>query len=286
MQPTAANTRAAGLDKFYTRSDIARQCIREIADWHQWSLVVEPSAGNGSFLANIPVANTIGLDIAPEHPEVLRTDFFAYVPPPPAILGRVLVIGNPPFGKGGSLAIRFFNHAATFAHTIAFIVPRTFRRISVQNKLCMAFRLASDTELPVRPCCFEPPMLAKCCFQIWQKCPADLPRQPVILSTVHADWTFLPFGPLDDKKQPTPPANADFAIRAYGGRCGEIRVANLQTLRPKSWHWIQARRPVADLLAVFGQLDYSVSRDTARQNSIGRAEVGQLYAAFVAANLK
>ena len=134
MQPNAANTRVAGLDKFYTRPDIARQCIREIADWHQWSLVVEPSAGNGSFLANIHAATKIGLDIAPEHPDVLRADFFEYVPP---VSTRILVIGNPPFGKGGSLAIRFFNHAATFAHTIAFIVPRTFRRISVQNKLCM-----------------------------------------------------------------------------------------------------------------------------------------------------
>lgn len=282
MRPNAANTRATGLDKFYTRPAVAAQCIREIADWQQWSLVVEPSAGNGSFLANIPTANKIDMDIAPEHPDILRADFFTYVPPP-AGLGRILVIGNPPFGKSGSLAVRFFNHAATFAHTIAFIVPRTFRRISVQNKLCMQFRLVSDTELPTRPCCFEPPMMAKCCFQIWQKCPADVPRRSIILPTVHADWTFLPFGPLDDKKQPTPPVNADFAIRAYGGRCGEICVANLHVLRPKSWHWIQARRPIPDLIDVFRQLDYRVSLDTARQNSIGRGELVQLYAEFVAA---
>jgi hypothetical protein len=118
-------------------------------------------------------------------------------------------------------------------------------------------------------------MMAKCCFQIWEK--RTDPRVAVELATTHRDWEFLSFGPKDERGQPTPPVGADFAIRAYGGKCGEIVATGLTTLRPKSWHWIRAKIDVGLLMERFAALDYSVSRDTARQNSIGRGEVVRLY---------
>ena len=132
-----------------------------------------------------------------------------------------------------------------------------------------------DEEIPIRPCSFHPPMMAKCCFQIWEKRPED--RALVKLSTTHADWDFLPYGPLDKKGQPTPPKGADFVILAYGGKCGSIVQTNLDTLRPKSWHWIKAKINVSVLIERFTSLDYSLSKDTARQNSIGRGELVKLY---------
>ena len=48
-----------GLDKFYTKPDIALKCISKIKNWDNWDLVIEPSAGNGSFYNNIPVSNKI-----------------------------------------------------------------------------------------------------------------------------------------------------------------------------------------------------------------------------------
>jgi hypothetical protein len=101
----------------------------------------------------------------------------------------------------------------------------------------------------------------------------------VTLATTHPDWEFLPFGPNDATGQPTPPEGADFAIRAYGGKCGELQTTHLHALRPKSWHWIRATTTVdpRTLQDRFASLDYSVSLDTARQNSIGRGELVQLY---------
>lgn len=118
-------------------------------------------------------------------------------------------------------------------------------------------------------------MTAKCCFQIWEK--RSVIRSKVELQTTHPHWEFLPFGPKDSNNQPTPPNNADFALKAYGGKCGEIVTDNLNTLRPKSWHWIKSNIPVKDLISNFKQLDYTLSLDTARQNSIGRGELVQLY---------
>ena len=264
------------MDKFYTKPEIVDICLDKIDkfyDWREWDMIIEPSAGNGNFYLRIPSNNKIGLDIAPEHESIIQMDFLDYNPN--LKHQKILVVGNPPFGRVSSMAIKFFNHAAVWANVIAFIVPRTFRRVSVQNRLDLHFHLKYDMEIPLTPCAFEPPMMAKCCFQIWEK--SDELREVNELTTVHEDWNFLQMGPKDENDQPTPPQGADFAIRAYGGKCGEIRDVELETLRPKSWHWIKSNIDIDVLKERFKKLDYSVSVDTARQNSIGRAELVNLY---------
>ena len=274
--PTTGEVREAGLDKFYTIPAISEKCLTTIGakyDWNKWDLVVEPSAGNGSFLSKIPTDKKVGVDIAPEHVDIIKKDFFEYEPP--SGVSDILVVGNPPFGRVSSLAVRFFNHSAQWCNVIAFIIPKTFRRVSVQNRLHRKFHLVHDDEIPSDPCSFSPPMQVKCCFQIWEKRVED--RDLVKLSTTHADWDFLPHGPLDNRGQPTPPKGADFAILAYGGNCGKIVETGLDTLRPKSWHWIKAKISVPSLIERFSSLDYYLSKDTARQNSLGRGELVKLY---------
>lgn len=276
----AKDVREEGLDKFYTLPSYSKKCIDkvfEMYDISKWDLIVEPSAGNGSFLNQINCDKKIGIDISPEGPNIIEQDFLDYTPPRDK--PNILVIGNPPFGKVSSLAIKFFNHSAKWANVIAFIIPRTFRRISVQNKLCSDFHLVYDEEVPNNPCCFSPPMMAKCCFQIWEK--RTTKRGIVELPTKHKDWDFLSFGPNDTQGQPTPPLGADFALRAYGGKIGEIKTEHLDELRPKSWHWIKANIDKKSLISIFNQLDYSNSLNTARQNSMGRGEFVRLYSEFV-----
>ena len=280
IEEDSKTVREQGLDKFYTIPVIVDKCIQTIGkkyDWANWDLIVEPSAGNGSFLFKLPSVKKIGIDISPDHPDILKQDFFTYIPN--HVKTNILVIGNPPFGKISSLAIQFFNHAAKWANVIAFIVPRTFRRISVQNKLDLQFHLTLDEEIPTSPCSFTPPMMAKCCFQIWER--KDVAREPVKLPTKHKDWEFLKLGPLGQNGQPTPPTGADFALHAYGSNCGEIKKENLETLHPKSWHWIKSNIPVEILIGRFQQLDYSISLNTARQNSIGKGELVSLYSDFL-----
>lgn len=268
--------RNEGLDKFYTIPIIAEKCLHTIEtkyDWNNWDLVIEPSAGNGSFLERIPTSNKIGLDISPEHKDIILQDYFTYEPPNDK--KNILVVGNPPFGKVSSLAIKFFNHSAKRASVIAFIIPKTFRRISVQNRLDNKFHLIHDEDIPSEPCSFNPPMQVKCCFQIWEK--QSIERTLVKLTTTHPDWDFVPFGSLDAKGQPTPPTEADFTLLAYGGKCGNIKTTGLDKLRPKSWHWIKSKINTTLLIERFESLDYSLSKNTARQNSIGRGELVKLY---------
>ena len=283
---SVVDVRKEGLDKFYTEPRYAKRCIEKVWELYEKSevgLVVEPSAGNGSFFSQMEHPNVIGIDIAPEDSNIIEMDFFDYTPE--ALReGKIMVVGNPPFGKVSSVAIKFFNHSAEWADIIAFIIPRTFRRPSVQNKLDARFHLVYDDDTPTKPCSFHPPMSAKCCFQIWERRPD---RRPLVeLPTKHEHWDFMAFGPLDVNGQPTPPKGANFAMRAYGGKVGEIKKEGLDELRPKSWHWIRSKIPTEQLINTFTELDYSGSSNTARQNSMGRGELVRLYDDFINSKLK
>lgn len=262
------------LDKFYTIPSVSKKCLSSIElfyldktqpkyNWNDF-YVIEPSAGNASFYNQIPTDKKIGIDISPEHDNIIKQDFFTYNPPI-NLNCKIMVVGNPPFGRVSSLAVRFFNYASKWADVIAFILPRTFRRVSIKNKLNSNFHLIHDEDIPTIPCSFSPKMMAKCCFQIWEKRTTIRPK--IELPKRHDDFTF------------TNQTSADFAIRAYGGKCGQIKTDNLTDpkLCSKSWHWIKANIDKDILIDRFKQLDYSLSHDTARQNSIGRGELIKLY---------
>ena len=203
-----------------------------------FDIILEPSAGKGAFYDLIEPHKRKGIDLDPKHPEVTKMDYFDYVPKKNK---RYLVVGNPPFGTQSSIAIMFMNKSCEFADCVAFIIPRTFKRVSIQNRLSMGFKLLYCKDLPLKPCCFTPEMGAKCCFQIWVRITEGEPcRTRVVLAKTHRDFTFLKLGKPDDTKQPTPPVGADFAMKAYGSNCGVLQNDNLETLRPKSWHWIKS----------------------------------------------
>lgn len=280
--------RKDGLDKFYTNDWYSKQCINKVFqlyDKNDFDLIIEPSCGNGSFFKQIHSKNKIGIDIEPDLIEsdnkIIKQNYLEFNLDNK--YKNVLVIGNPPFGKISSLAVKFFNHSASFSNVnqIAFIIPRTFRKVSVKNKLNTLFHLVYDEDTPTNPCCFTPKMNVKCCFQIWIRKSEKEKREILKLPTVHKDWEFLHLGEKDEKNQPTPPKDADFVIRAYGGKVGEIQEKNLEILRPKSWHWIKSNINKKDLINNFNSLNYQTSVNTARQNSIGKAELVDLYTKFI-----
>jgi len=127
---------------FFTAPHLAARCVKLLdarCKMKSYDLVVEPSAGDGVFLTLLPEDRRVGIDVAPGHPEVLCGDFLAWQPPVSA--GRILTIGNPPFGQRASLALAFIEHAATFSDTIAFILPRSFNKYTFMNRVPRYFHL-------------------------------------------------------------------------------------------------------------------------------------------------
>lgn len=110
-------------DQFFTPSSVAEHCWKVFnekipIDGYTF---IEPSAGDGSFLKLLP-QGSIGLDIEPRAEGIVKQDYLSWTPPPK----KYIVIGNPPFGLRGHLALKFINHSAEFADYVAFILPQLF----------------------------------------------------------------------------------------------------------------------------------------------------------------
>lgn len=119
-------------DAFFTNRDVAKHCIRQfekICKQQGISLdgftFVEPSAGEGCFYdyINADDADKIGIDIDPKRDDFIETDFLKWYP---ESQGKYVVIGNPPFGHRGALALAFINRSLLFAELVAFILPMSF----------------------------------------------------------------------------------------------------------------------------------------------------------------
>ena len=163
------------IDKFYTKDAVAEALIHKITTFididYQNDLVIEPSAGNGSFVPFIKniCNNYIFIDIKPEHPEIMPQDFLKYFPHSNTF-NKIHIVGNPPFGRQSSLAIKFIRHSAKFCHTISFILPKSFKKDSMRNKVPLDFHLIHEREIPETSFLLNnKPYGVPCIFQIWEK---------------------------------------------------------------------------------------------------------------------
>lgn len=164
-------------DKFYTNDDIADYCFTRAVDmtgYYGSSPLVEPSAGGGAFVRAFQkhgFDKFEAYDIAPESDGIIRQDFLC--------LDRgydgSLCVGNPPFGHRSKLAIEFFNKCAEFSDAIAFVIPVTFDKWSVQSKLDGDFKLISSKRLPDESFNENGRTYSiRCLFQIWVRAGSKL----------------------------------------------------------------------------------------------------------------
>ena len=142
------------LDQFYTKPEVAIACWQHFTETLSTLnlrlddlFFVEPAAGTGAFYELLPLKRRFGMDLVPKCDDVKPQDFFK-VTDFPSAPGDTAVIGNPPFGKRGKLAIDFFNHAAHLADIVAFIVPVNFRKFTTHKQLNPSMRFISKLTLP------------------------------------------------------------------------------------------------------------------------------------------
>lgn len=164
------------IDKYYTKSIIVDQCIELVKtnlNILENDLIIEPSAGNGSFIKKIKELsnNCIFYDLEPENDEIIKKDFLNLELKKNKDNNNVNIhiIGNPPFGRQSSLAIKFIKKCCQFANTISFILPKSFKKDSMKKHFSDNFHLITEIDLPdksflVNNVEYDVP----CIFQIWQ----------------------------------------------------------------------------------------------------------------------
>lgn len=265
------------LDQFFTKEKIVTQCLLELEFYYKledFNVIIEPSAGEGSFLKMLPkdkrVAIEIDGDLCNKNAEYKCMSFFDYIHPTEN--EKVLVIGNPPFGTQNKLSVDFFNHASKFADVIAFIIPRTWNKQSIHNRLNQNFHLIKSIDL-LEDCFYgDKETNVKCCFQIWKRSKEARVSDKKIL--YHKDWNFLPY--IKTKDDLFPPKDADFVVLAYGSNPGQVST-NLFEWRPKSVHFIKSQINKDKLMKRFSTLDYSCANNSARQSSLCKGDLVKLY---------
>jgi predicted RNA methylase len=254
------------LDQFYTNPKYAATFLSTIAhnvDLNRADILLEPSAGSGSFYNLLDFDRRVGLDLDPKAPGVIQQDFFNYVPPTGY---RVITIGNPPFGKNAGLAVKFFNHAAQFSDVIAFIIPRTFRKASIVNRLNANFHMIYDETVPANSFIFNGSAYdVPCAAQIWKR--QETQREKIITYRVEQLRSW--FEIVD-------PVDSDFAIQRVGGRAGQIRTVGHKDFSPLSNYFIRAHDP--RVLSIFQQVDFDrVKFNTAGNPSVSPSELVELF---------
>lgn len=162
-------------DQFYTNVDVAKKCIdkiiNSISEVSEY-LWIEPSAGNGAFLHNIPVKyDKIGIDLEPNANDIIKADFMSWEPPKNK---KIILFGNPPFGRQSSLAKAFITKGCKFAEIIAFILPKSFIKPSMTRAFNLKYHQTYSEELErnsfvINDMKYDVP----CVFQIWQKKETD-----------------------------------------------------------------------------------------------------------------
>jgi len=161
-------------DKYYTKDTVAELCINYIKSYiniHTDDLIIEPSAGNGVFIKGIRSLsyNCQFYDIDPCSPEITPRDYLQYIHEATGE-GKTHVIGNPPFGRQSSLAIKFIKKSCEFCDTISFILPKSFKKGSMQRAFPLQFHLIFETDLPEKSFLVDGQEYdVPCVFQIWSK---------------------------------------------------------------------------------------------------------------------
>lgn len=244
------------LNQYYTDAKVAKyfyEIFKEHFDPADYYMF-EPSAGTGSFFKILPEGSG-GCDIEPKFPGVETADFLTFKL---ASDKKIAIIGNPPFGKNASLAVKFFNHAASQVDVIALIVPRSFRKFSIENRLDRSFHLVREVVVPEYAFLFRgKPFDVPAIFQIWER--RSEVRELRNVETRHPDFEF------------TTPDRAHFGLQRVGARAG--RVHNDFAKSPNSHYFIRGR-----VKTFMKGLDFaSVVGNVAGNFSLSKAEIVSLY---------
>jgi hypothetical protein len=258
------------IDKFYTNPLTAKKCLEHISQHIQIDpvedLVIEPSAGNGSFIPEITTCcqNTLFYDIQPEHPLIIKADYLLIdCKSIVNTLRKIHVIGNPPFGRQSSLAIQFIKKSALFADSISFILPKSFKKDSMQKHFPANFHLVFQSDIESNSFLQDSLSIdVPCVFQIWQKHEDE--RQ--VVAKLDADPNIFQF-----VKQNEDP---DISFRRVGVNAGTIDDKELDKKSFQSHYFIKFGPTInkKEFIEKMRQIEYKHD-NTVGPKSIGKQEI-------------
>lgn len=220
-----------GKEKYYTSHAVVKKLLvsyNKVIERNDTDLWIEPSAGNGSFTSYLGDRTLLAYDIEPEAENIIKQDFFKLnldiwsIP--------LHFIGNPPFGRQSSIAIKFIKRITACEKTksLAFILPKSFKKASPKRHFPLNFHLEYEEDVEKDGFVIDGTTIdVPCVFQIWVK--KDHERdKPVKLE---------PKGYKFTKK-----IQGRYALRRVGDRAGiifDMFIHDLTRISEQSHYFIQ-----------------------------------------------
>jgi hypothetical protein len=219
MEMRSSRSRKTGVEQLYTPQEVANFCLDEVLKLVDIdNKFLEPAGGTGVFIEallskNVESKNIISFDIQPKHHLVKLTENSL-----DEIVDEkdLIVVGNPPFGRNNSLSVPFFNHFAPSAKMIAYILPKSWRKWSIQDKLNQDFWLVKDLDLNTsfqneNKVPIDERTKLRTVFQIWERRQI---KRPLVLPTIENRGYI-------EKVLCT---EADVSLTVFGHGCGKVKT--------------------------------------------------------------
>ena len=254
------------IDKFYTKKETVDYIIKMFKEHiliNNDDLIIEPSAGNGAFVDAIKslTSNYEFYDLEPEHDEIVKQDYLLYnAYKNENAYKNIHILGNPPFGRQSSLAIKFIKKSCEFCTSISFILPRSFKKDSLKKTFPLNFHLLFEIDLPENSFLVN----AKehdvpCIFQIWIK---KTYNREVSAKLEPHNFIFV-----------TKTDNPSISIRRVGVNAGSIDI-NISNKSIQSHYFIRFTNTnsLEKNIELLKSIVYD-SNNTVGPNSIGKQEL-------------
>ena len=252
------------IDKYYTKNNIVDLClnlVKQYIDINNNDLIIEPSAGNGSFISGIKELSTnhIFYDLDPENIEIVKQDYLL-LDSSKFINNNIHIIGNPPFGRQSSIAIKFIKKSCEFCHSLSFILPKSFKKDSLKKSFPLRFHLIFEIDLPDKSFLVDGvEHNVPCVFQIWQK---KLVNRDIVEKKEPLNFIFV------DKTD-----NPDISFRRVGVNAGFIDI-NIEEKSPQSHYFIKFKnnKSICKNIVLLSKIKYDFN-NTVGPRSINKQEI-------------
>lgn len=265
IQTTGLNR--SKLDKYYTAKttvDICFELIEKYIKITNDDICIEPSAGNGAFVEHIKrlFQNYKFYDIEPEHSEVIKQNYLSLNISDFVLFSqkKIHLIGNPPFGRQSSTAIKFIKKSAQFCDSISFILPKSFKKDSLKKHFPLEFHLVCEIDLPYNSFLVDGKEYdVPCVFQIWIKKKEKRPKTeklfPDKFSFVNKD------------------AHPDISFRRVGIHAGKIEN-RVDDKSVQSHYFIKFNTEInEDKYEKLGKINFACRNHTSGPRSISKQEL-------------
>lgn len=253
-------------DQFFTKGNVAKHLVEtlgSIVDFSYYEHIIEPSAGNGSF--SLLFDNCEAYDIFPQHSSIAKADFLEldFVD---YERQKTLIVGNPPFGKQSSLALGFLRKSCKIADTVAFVLPKSFKKDSMRDKVPLTHNCVFEMDLDNDSFVLNgKPRCIPCVFQVWVRKDREKSEQ-----YSSKDFSFC-------SKE-----DAQFSFMRVGANAGQISQENITNKNESSHYFLKTKENSENIIKVLGSIDWgTISSNTVGMKSISKNEIYKKYLEYI-----